>query len=878
MILVDGSNHAFRVQFALPPMTASDGFPTRALYGFTTLFAKILRVNRPDYVVVSFDKGKTFRHELFPDYKGHRPDMPEDLAQQWPYFQELVEAFGCPVLHVAGFEADDVLGTLAARFAGPDLDVYIVTGDKDFGQVVGQHVKVLDLMKNVEIGPAEVEAQWGVGPEKVIDALALCGDSSDNIPGIPGIGPKKAAQYLQKYGDVEGVIANAKAIGGKTGERIVEHAEDARLSRVLATIRLDVPLDVTLDDLAPKGMQDEKLRGLFDRWEFGAVARRLLGSAAQVDTSAYRAVLTADQIDALVGALRAAGRFAVGVEAHGADPSTADVLGLAFCWGEQDAAYLPLRRRAADQLGPDEALARIAEVLADPAIGKTGHDLKAVGHLLSRKGVALAGVDGDVMLLDYCLAAHEKSHALDTLAQRFLGHTMSTYQQDVARTEGLFFDQIDLEDATRYAAETPHVAWLLERKLSEKLEAGPRSVYETIELPLVPLLSAMEDAGIRVDLDVLSAARDAVHRQTEGLAEACFVAAGREFNLNSRHELRDLLFEELGLPAGKKVKDGYSTDSSVLEKLVDVHPLPGLILEHRRLTKLLSTYLDALPAAVRPDGRIHTTFNQAVAATGRLSSNDPNLQNIPIRTEDGRRIRDAFVPDPGCVFLSADYSQIELRVLAHYCGEGPLVDSFTAGEDIHRRTASEVFGTAPDAVTSAQRSAAKAINFGLIYGMSAFRLGNDLQISQKEAQRYMDEYFGRMPQVRDWLEATKGIAQERGYAETLFGRRRVIPDIHSRQWNLKKAAEREAVNTVIQGTAADLIKLAMLAVGARLRDGGFRARMLLQVHDELLLEVPEDEIARVEPVVRAAMEGVYDLAVPLVVNTATGANWNAAHG
>jgi len=878
MFLIDGSNHAFRVQYALPPMNASDGFPTRALYGFTTLFAKILRVHRPDYCAVAFDRGLTFRHEMYPDYKGHRPDMPEDLRQQWPHFDALVEGFGYPSLFVEGFEADDVMGTVARRFASPDLEVFLVTGDRDFAQLVDDNIHILDLMKNKEIGPAEVQAEFGVGPDRIVDLKGLAGDSSDNIPGIPGIGVKKASSYLNRFGTLEDVLDHADDVGGKTGLKIKENAEIARLSKVLATIRLDVPLDLTLEALAPKGLQHDALRELFDRWEFGKVAHRLLGEQQVVDTSIYRAAATVEELDALVAALRAAGRFAVEVELHGKDPRHADLLGISFCWGRKDAVYVPLRERRPDRVDPEEVLSRLKPLLEDPDLGKTGHRLKAVMHVLGRRGIVLRGIDGDTQLLDYCLAAHERSHALDNMAQRFLGFTMSPYQQQVPVNEGLFFDQIDLEDQARYGAETPHVSWILEARLLGRLDPGPRWVYERIEVPLVPVLAGMEEVGIRVDLDELKRARDAVALQVEETERRCYEAAGKEFNINSRHETRDVLFDDLGLPPSKKVKDGWSTDSSVLEKLVGLHTLPALILEYRRLQKLLSTYLDALPAYVEKDGRIHTRFNQAVAATGRLSSNDPNLQNIPIRTEDGRRTRDAFVPEEGWMFLSADYSQVELRVLAHFCEEPALVRSFASGEDIHRRTASEVFGIPADEVTFAQRNAAKAINFGLIYGMSAFRLGNELSIPHAEAQRYMDEYFGRMPQVKAWLDATRDQAHQDGHVQTLFGRRRVIPNIHSRQFNLRKAAEREAVNTVVQGTAADIIKLAMLRVDEMLRHEGYRARLLLQVHDELLLEVPPDEVDAVRAAVVDAMQRAAELKVPLVANSAVGSNWNEAHG
>ncbi|TNE87475.1 MAG: DNA polymerase I [Deltaproteobacteria bacterium] len=874
LFLIDGSNHAFRVQFALPPMNAADGFPTRALYGFTTLFAKILRVHQPDYLAVSFDKGKNFRHDMFPDYKGHRPDMPEDLRAQWPHFPELVEGFGYPCIMVDGYEADDVLGTMAARFASDDVRVYLVTGDKDFGQLVNDNVRILDLMKDEEIDASGVEEKWGVGPDRVIDILGLAGDSSDNIPGVPGIGAKTAAKYLQKYGTLEDVLANWKDIGGKRGTAIDEHAADARLSKELATIALDAPVGVELEDLAPKGLQIDTLRELFEKWDFGKVAQRLLPDEPQVDTSAYRVPTTEDELNEVVAAVRAAGRCGFALETSSSDPLTADILGVALAWGPADAVYVPFDN---GQVGYDRAGAKriLGPLLADPSVPKIGHDTKVAYKVGMRRGLPVNGVISDTQLLDYILAAHERGHSLSDMATRYLSYTMSAYA-GAAVTGGLF-DIVGLDELARNA-EYAHIPLLLHDKLMKRMDEGQDSVYETIEMPLVPVLADMEREGIGLDLERFAALRTELTERVAVLEKQCHEAAGREFNVGSVKDLREILFDELELPPQKKTKSGWSTDSSVLEKLQDMHPLPGAILAWRSLSKLLSTYVEKLPDYVADDGRVHTTFHQAVAATGRLSSADPNLQNIPVRTEEGRRIRAAFVPAPGKVFLSCDYSQIELRILAHICGEGTLVESFSNGEDIHRRTASEIFGVPQEEITSDQRTAAKAINFGLIYGMSAFRLAGDLAIPRDEAKSYMDTYFARLPKVQAFIEETKQAVRKKGHVDTLFGRRRIIPNIHSKNYAERMAAEREAVNMRVQGTAADLIKIAMIRVHAALLREGLSARILLQVHDELLLEVPTDEVDRVTDLVRSEMEGVAEFAVPLHVNTAVGDNWNDAHG
>lgn len=877
LFLVDGSNHAFRVQFALPPMTASDGFPTRALYGFTTLFAKVLREHRPDYVAVCFDTGKTFRNDIFPEYKGTRKEMPEDLAQQWPHFRRLVEAFGVKYLAVEGYEADDVIGTLAKRHQG-DIQVYLVTGDKDFCQLVSERVRILDLMKEAEIGPDGVFEKMGVQAHQVIDLLGLVGDTSDNIPGIPGIGPKKAAQYLEKYGSLENVLANAGKIGGKTGDVIAAHADAARLSYRLATIATDAPVDLSLDELRVGELDVETLSHLFDLWEFGPVARKLLGARGVVEPSSWRVARTPAEVSAALAEARTAPLVGVDVHLGGPDPRTAELLGVAVAWGSKGAVYVPWRAPDDDLLSMGPRRAPLVAWLADPTVAKVSHDTKRVRLALAENGVAIEGIAHDTSLGDYVLAAHERQHDLAAASLRHLSYTPAGWSDHPAPPDGVLADPLVYAETHRYACEPAYLALLLHKRVDVRLDEGSRRVYETMELPLVPVLARMEQAGIAVDREHLASIRSEVVARVDEARKACFEAAGREFDVDGRKELQEILFTELNLPTQKKVTDGFSTDASVLEQLEELHPLPGRILEYRKLQKLVSTYLDALPLSIGRDGRIHTTFNQSVAATGRLSSNNPNLQNIPIRTVEGRRIREAFVAAPGHQLVSADYSQIELRLLAHFCGGGPLAQAFRDGVDVHARTASEVFGVPADQVDVGLRSAAKAINFGLVYGMSAFRLARDLGIERGQAERYIEDYFGRMPMVREWLQATVDHAHKTGAVETLFGRRRILPDIHAKQFNLRKAAEREATNMPVQGTAADLVKIAMIRVDARLRAMGGRSRLLLQVHDELLVEAPHAEVDAVRAALAEEMRGVAELVVPLEVNTAVGDNWEQAHG
>ena len=880
MFLVDGSNHAFRVHFALPPMHAPDGFPTSALYGFTTMFARILRVYKPDYVVVCFDIGKSFRSDLYPDYKGHRPGMPDDLRAQWPHFPELVEGFGFKSLAIKGYEADDVIGTIAKQHASEDLEVWLVTGDKDYYQLVDENIRVLDLMKDVEIGIPEVEERFGVPPELITDVRGLSGDKSDNIPGVPGIGDKTAAKLVNQYGTLEAVIEASPGIKGKRGENLRNHKDDAILSKQLCTIFTEVPLPYELDDYAPRGMQTEELGTLFEKWNFGRVARKLLRTGPEVDTSVYRTIDTEEGLQEVIDAVREAGRVGFDTETTSLDTLKARIVGISLAWSATDAVYIPMAHTEGPQLGVEPVIAALKPLLEDPDLPKIGQNLKYDLKVCANHGITLRGIGEDTLLLDYVLAAHERSHKLDTLASRYLSHNMTSYQE-VSKGEERSFHEVPIDEATHYAAEDAQVALQLADKLVPRLSEGQEHVYREIELPLMPILAELETNGILLDTAKLKEVEKDVAARVKAAEKECHEIYGGTFKVGSVKELRRILFDEMGYEVVKKTKTGPSTDSTVLEKLAGQRTpdLPAAIIRWRELSKLLSTYLKKLPTYVSDvTGRVHTNFGQAVAATGRLSSNDPNLQNVPIRTAEGRRIRECFVPAEGHVFLSCDYSQVELRILAHVCGSETLQEAFQSGDDIHRRTASEVFDVPLDEVDSAHRNAAKAINYGLLYGMSAFRLGNELGIDFKQAEGYMRDYFGRMPEVEGFINGTKVQAREDGYVTTLYGRRRILPTIHSKQWSWRMAAEREAVNTIIQGTAADIMKIAMLRVHERLRAEGHQARMLLQVHDELLLEVPAAEVDVVTRLVVEEMEGAAELAVPLVVNSAIGHNWNEAHG
>ena len=889
LYLVDGSNHAFRVFHAMPRLTAG-GQHTGALMGFANLLRWLDREAEPDYCAVVFDKGPSFRVKLFPEYKGHRPSMPEELREQWVKLPELIEAWGYTTITPDGFEADDVIGTLATQHASEDLEIWIVSGDKDFTQLVSDRVRILDL-KGGKVKVVDSDAvleRFGVPPANIIDILALWGDSSDNVPGVPGIGEKKATKLIQTHGGLDAVLEAAPGIKGKMGENLRTFADQARLSRTLVTIVKDMELGLGLEDLARRERDTDTLHELFLRYQFRAHMKDLQeqgGAAASsgIDRSRYRTVLTEAELVQVAEACRAAGRFAFDLETTSLDPLAASLVGFALCWSADDAVYVPVGHLEGEQIAVDRALAVLSPLLEDPSLGKTGQNLKYDLQVLQALGHRLEGIDGDTMLADYLLETGRASRKLDDIAMRVLGHRMISYKEVTdGLGDGQGFSAVSIDDATAYAAEDAHVAWLLDRDFRERLEGDDLAeLYTEIELPVIPVLADMELEGIGLDVEALGVMQAELEVSIAAVQAEIHELAGRSFNVSSPKQLAVVLFDEQGFEPIKKTKTGRSTDAATLEVLAARNPdrrLPAALLEYRSLTKLDGTYVKALPQSVSPvDRRVHTSFHQAVAATGRLASMDPNLQNIPVRTAEGRRIRSCFVARPGHVFLSADYSQIELRVLADYCGTGPLVDAFRAGEDIHRRTAAEVFGVAPMFVSPDQRRAAKAVNFGIIYGMSAFRLSNELGIPRKRAAKIIDDYFLHYPQVKAYLEQAVAAAREHGVARTRFGRRRMVADLNARVRHVREAAERVAVNTPIQGTAADIMKIAMVRVWQRLRREHPEARLLLQVHDELLIELPAEILEAVRVAVVEEMSTAVTLCVPLLVDTGVGESWDEAH-
>jgi len=881
LYLIDGPNIAFRAFFAIGGMTNSVGLPTNALFGFTNMLLKLVRDEQPDYLAITWDpKGGSFRERDFPDYKGTRPDMPDALRAQIPHFQRVAEAFDIPYLCVDDFEADDVMGTLARRHAD-ELEVVLVSSDKDLMQLVGDHVSLLDTMKDKRISFAEVEEKFGCPPELVPDALGIWGDSSDNIPGVKGIGEKGVKSLLAKWKGLDDIYAHLDEVtppGVRT--KLERDRESAYLSRQLATIRDDAPVETGLDELALVWPPDEdRARDLFTELEFRSLLREFGGDMTTIDRDAYRLVTDDDVLSELVTALKAAPRFALDTETTSLDAMSAELVGLSFCADDEVAWYVPVAHAVLEpQLDWATARDALAPLLTDPVRGKTGQNLKYDVEVLARHGVELAGIDGDTLLADYLLNPDRRSHKLDDLALVWLNHRMIPFGDVVAK--GGSFADVPLETARDYAAEDAHVAWLLDAKLTERLdEDGLLDLYRELEVPLMPVLATMERNGIAVDRDAMA---ELSAELEVGIADAkrrCVEAAGREFNIGSVKQLREVLFDELGLPVIRKTKTGPSTDERVLTELALQHPLPAAILDYRSLVKLKNTYVDPLPELINAEtGRLHTSYSQTTAATGRLSSTDPNLQNIPVRTPVGRRIRQAFIAPPGRVLLAADYSQVELRILAHLCGGvGGFADAFAAGADVHAETAAGLFDVAPEAIDRQQRTIAKAVNFGIVYGQSAFGLAQQLRIPRGEADRYIKRFKTRFPEIEDYKRRTLESAKETGYVETLLGRRRPVPDLASGNFNARAAAERIAINTPVQGSAADLIKKAMIEIDRRLRDEFSGQLLLLQVHDELLLEVDEDAADAVGAMVEEEMIGAIELSVPLVVDLGVGRNWDEAH-
>ncbi|MBI2920273.1 MAG: DNA polymerase I [Planctomycetes bacterium] len=891
LVLVDAPNFIFRAFHALPPLTSPAGEPTGAVYGFVQMLQKLLRDTKPTHLAVVFDPpGKTFRDEAYAEYKATRSETPPELVAQFGPIRELVQAWRAPLLEVAGFEADDVIGTLARRGREAGLEVLIATGDKDLCQVVTEGVKLIDTMKDRISGPAEVVEKFGVPPGRVVDVLALMGDSVDNVPGVPGVGGKTATALVQHGGSVEALLENPDLAGKPRWAQLLrEHAASARLSKMLVTIRTDVPVPGGLDDLRVRPADAAALRAMFARFGFNRLLKDLPAGESALPRAGYRTVDTIEGVREL--ALRLASPagsalserseskgFAFSTLATSRDGMRAAIVGLAFSTGDGDGAYVPLGHSpmlAPRQPARDAALAVLAPVFADPAVPKSAWDAKFDLLLLARHGVPVAGLACDPMLAAYVLDPG-RPNDLESLAAEHLASRLTPAADIAGRGRAqVSFDNVDVPSATAAACEAADAAGRLARTLPPKLETnGLTPLFRDVEMPLLEVLFRMERTGIRVDAACLGGLAEEFGKRLKTLQDAVFEAAGESFNIDSTKQLQRVLFEKLKLSPGRKTKTGYSTDAAVLEKLAAEHPVPARIVEFRTLAKLKSTYVDALPQAINPEtGRIHTTFSQAVAATGRLSSNDPNLQNIPIRTEEGRRIRRAFVTEPGWILLSADYSQIELRLLAHASGDAALVDAYRGGKDVHARTAAEVFGVAEELVTDDMRRAAKVVNFGVIYGMGAGGLAQSLGIDRAAAARYIDAYFRRYAGVRAFLDRTLEETRRTGYVRTLLGRRRPLPDINSASGPARAAAERMAVNAPVQGSAADLIKVAMIRADRGLREKRLRSRMLLQVHDELVFEGPEGEREELRALAVEAMEGAMVLEVPLKVEVASGRNW-----
>lgn len=901
LVLVDGSSYLYRAFHALPPLTNSRGEPTGAVLGVANMLNKLLKDEAPDRVAVVFDApGRTFRDDLFEQYKAHRPPMPEDLRAQIQPLLSLVAAMGLPMLQIPGVEADDVIGTLARRGAAAGFAVLISTGDKDMAQLVAPGIELVNTMSNTRLDREGVKAKFDVFPEQIVDYLALVGDSADNIPGISGVGPKTAAKWLRQFQTLDALIEHAADIPGKVGENLRAELAILTLSRRLATIVTDVPLELGPEDLRESAPDVPALGALYTRLELRVLLRSLPApaaaaqapvtgtqapAAAPVSTRRYEMITERAALDAWLGVLETAPLTAFDTETDSLDYMRARIVGLSFSVESGAAAYVPLSHDyagAPPQLDRDSVLAALKPWLEDPARPKLGHHLKYDRHVLANHGIALAGQRYDSMLESYVLNSTASRHDMDSLAAHYLGIKTIHYEDVAGRgAKQLRFNQVEVARATEYAAEDADVTWQLHQALWPRIEAEPtlKALYETIEQPLVDVLYRMERTGVLVDRDRLKTQSTELAIRMRELEAEVHGQAGGPFNLDSPKQLQEILFGKLGIAVIRKTPTGQpSTAEDVLEELAAEHAMPRLILEYRGIAKLKSTYTDTLPERIEPStGRIHTSYHQATAATGRLSSSDPNLQNIPVRTPEGRRIRQAFIAPPGQALVAADYSQIELRIMAHLSGDEALLQAFAQDRDVHRATASEVFGLPEEAVTADQRRAAKAINFGLIYGMSAFGLARQIGIGRADAQAYVDRYFERYPGVKRFMDETRAKARDRGYVETVFGRRLYLPEIRSRDQARRQYAERSAINAPMQGTAADIIKRAMIDVDAWIRREAVPARLIMQVHDELVLEVDAAAIDAVVGELRDRMVRGANLAVPLKVDVGIGHNWDEAH-
>lgn len=924
LVLVDGSSYLYRAFHAFPPLTNSAGEPTGAMYGVLNMLKSLISQVQPSHIAVVFDaKGKTFRDEMFEQYKSHRPPMPDDLRKQIQPLHDIIRALGIPLLVIEGVEADDVIGTLAVAASKANQKVLISTGDKDMAQLVDDNIMLINTMNNTLLDREAVIEKYGIPPELIIDYLALMGDSADNIPGVAGVGEKTALGLLQGIGSMAEIYANLDKVAElpirgakKLGDKLLAEKEMADLSYRLATIKTDVALNITPEQLTLGASNNDQLTEYFGRYEFKRWLNEVMNGAdsitnnneqstkinhyqatpalaqdnseealpaIQIDRSRYETLLTEADLNRWVEKLKQAKLFALDTETDNLDYMAANLVGISFAFENGEAAYLPLQL---DYLGAPKtlekttALALLKPILENPAIQKVGQNFKYDLTIFARNGIDVQGVAFDTMLESYVLNSTGR-HNMDDLAKRYLGHQTISFEEIAGKGKNqLTFNQIPLEKAAEYAAEDADVTMKLQQVLWEKLSKEPtlKKLFKEMELPLLGVLSRMERRGVLIDSDALFLQSNEIANRLSELEEQAYVLAGQPFNLASTKQLQEILFDKLGLPVIQKTPKGApSTNEEVLEELAFSHELPKVLVEHRGLSKLKSTYTDKLPQMVNPQtGRVHTSYHQAVTATGRLSSSDPNLQNIPIRNEEGRRIRQAFIAREGFTVVAADYSQIELRIMAHLSQDQGLINAFTQGKDIHRSTAAEIFGVSLDEVTSEQRRNAKAINFGLIYGMSAFGLSRQLGIGRADAQSYMDLYFKRYPGVQTFMHDIREKAKAQGYVETLFGRRLYLPDINSSNGMRRKAAERVAINAPMQGTAADIIKRAMIQLDQKLQNDP-DIEMIMQVHDELVFEVRSEKVAFYSELIKTQMESAADLVVPLIVDVGQGTNWDEAH-
>ena len=883
--LIDGSAYIYRAYHAIRGLSNSKGLPTNAVLGFTKMLLKLIEDRNPEYIGMFFDvKGPTFRHEMFDAYKANRPPMPEDLSIQIPYIKDITKGFNIPVVEMSGYEADDLIGTLARKAEEAGFSVIMVTGDKDFMQLVTDKSIIWDPMKEKTIDSDFIKDTYGLEPHQMVDVMGLSGDSADNIPGVPGMGPKTSLALIKTFGSMERLYEQVDTIKKKKQhENLVRYKEQALLSKKLVRINDNVPLSFTPEDFKYRAPDSTVLSGLFKKLEFRQLQQSVI-KRADLSKKKYKAVLSIDELSDLIAILETSGLFALDTETTSKNPMAAELVGLSFSVKADEAFYIPCAHKYEDapkQLKLDEVLKMLKPVLENHKLKKIGQNIKYDWIVLKRHGINLSGVIFDTMLASYLINPSKRAHNLDQIALDFLDHKTISYEEVAGKgKKASCFSRVSLEKAVPYACEDADITLMAYNVLMPMLkDMGLEELFEKVEMPLVPVLMKMEMTGINVDREKLMILSKSFEHQLDQLESSIYSIAGEDFNIRSSQQLGKILFEKLKLPVQKKTKKktGYSTDVDVLEILAEQHELPALILRHRTLAKLKSTYTDALIDLTNPEtGRIHTSYNQTVTATGRLSSSEPNLQNIPVRTDEGKEIRKAFIPKKGWHLLAADYSQIELRILAHYSDDKILIKAFKEDEDIHTRTATEVFQVFPSLINSELRQQAKVINFGIVYGMSPYGLSKELGISQKMAKTYIHNYFTRYKGVKQFIDETIEQARISKKTSTLLGRIRLLPDINSSNKNLREFAERTAINTPIQGTAADLIKIAMITVDSAFTEKGLKSAMLLSVHDEIVFEVPPDELDTVRSLVKDIMEGLWDLKVPLKVNMAVGENWAQA--